>query len=99
MALIRREDLTEQLHKIPGYLDDERETLVPLREIKKLISLMPEADAAPVVRCKECRHGESAGTEWICDKHSGHINILGEDRHYKEWHDGNWFCADGERRD
>lgn len=59
---------------------------------------IPAIDAVPVVRCKHCKHGKCTGIEYLCDKHSGHVNILGEDRQYQEYHDGDWYCADGERR-
>lgn len=51
------------------------------------------------INCKECRYGLYNGMEYLCDKHSGHEDRLGEDQYYKEWHNGNWFCADGERKD
>ena len=44
MALIKREDLVEKLCEIPGYLDEEREPLIPLRDVRKLISLMPTVE-------------------------------------------------------
>jgi len=59
----------------------------------------PSTATVQVVRCKECRFGTDEGIEYACDKHSGHKDVLGEDVHYNEWHSGNWFCADGERRE
>ena len=45
----------------------------------------PTIDAVPVVRCKDCKHGEpgACGYGVDCDG---------------VWHDADWFCADGERR-
>ena len=63
------------------------------------IKYAPSVDAVEVVRCKDCRHGKCVGIEYICRAHSGSERKLGEDRHYSEWHDGNWFCADGERKE
>ena len=37
-----------------------------------------------VVRCKDCKHSSGVSDYW-CSAHT-------------EWHDGDWFCADGERR-
>ena len=49
---------------------------------------IPTADVAPVVRCKDCKHHE--------DEEIGMVycpNSIGG------WVGGNWFCADGERKD
>ena len=51
-----------------------------------------------VVLCKDCRFGKPNGLEWLCEKHSCHKDSLGEDAIYSEWHSGEWFCADGERK-
>lgn len=51
-----------------------------------------------ITLCKNCKFGLYNGTEYLCDRHSGHVNRFGEDQYYKEWHNGNYFCADGERR-
>lgn len=45
-------------------------------------------DAMPVVRCKECKHGEKANDVYLCGKLRG----------FGLAHEPNWFCADGERR-
>lgn len=64
--------------------------------IEDALELLKEQE--PIIRCKDCKYGLYTGTEYLCDRHSGHANIFGEDQYYKEWHNGNWFCADGERR-
>lgn len=53
--------------------------------------ISPTIDAVPVVRCKDCKHGEKPPTfqyypnlTW-CNK-------------YERSHDDDWFCADGERK-
>ena len=51
----------------------------------------PTIDAVPVVRCKDCKHGEVDDPEcfpgqYYC--HEGHM-----------WNKGCHFCADGERKD
>lgn len=95
---ISREDLLRELRKIPGYRDEESEALVPLRDVCKIVMLA--AAQTQIVRCRNCEHGENTGIEWRCNKHSHsrNDNALGEDRHYIEYHHGDWFCADGERR-
>lgn len=57
MALIERGDLIAKLHKIPGYLDEDHETLIPLREVRKLIDLMPTVDSEPTY---------PTWMEWLC---------------------------------
>lgn len=56
-----------------------------------------KADNAPVP-CKDCKFGKFNGLEWLCEKHSGHKDGLGEDVLYSEWHSGDWYCSDGERK-
>ena len=58
----------------------------------------PAADVRPVVTCGKCKFGKYTGTEWFCDKHSGHADKFGEDASYHEYHSKHWFCADGEER-
>lgn len=64
--------------------------------LKDALELLKEHEL--IIRCKDCKYGLYTGIEYLCDKHSGHANRFGEDQYYKEWHNGNWFCADGERR-
>lgn len=48
---------------------------------------IPITDAVPVVRCKDCkRHNAKARDLYRCDL----LNV---------WHDGDFFCADGERNE
>lgn len=95
---ISSEALIRELRKIPGYRDEESEALVPLRDVCKIVMLA--AAQTQIVRCRNCEYGEDTGIEWRCNKHSHsrNDNALGEDRHYIEYHHGDWFCADGERR-
>ena len=62
------------------------------------VDSIPAADVVEVVRCGQCKHGLYTGTEWFCDKHSGHADRFGEDASYHEYHSKYWFCADGEKR-
>lgn len=52
-------------------------------------------DVRPVVICSKCDHGEPVGVEYLCKIHSGKCERFGEDCFYKEYHSGDWFCADG----
>ena len=58
----------------------------------------PASNVQPVVTCGKCKYGKYTGTEWFCDKHSGHVDKFGEDASYHEYHSKHWFCADGEAR-
>lgn len=49
MALIEKGDIIRELRRIPGYLDEEREILIPLRDVCGIINQIQEVDAAPVV--------------------------------------------------
>ena len=52
-----------------------------------VLDKLPIIDAVPVVRCKDCkRHNAKAGKLYRCDL----LNV---------WHDGDFFCANGERRE
>lgn len=69
--------------------------------LKSLIDEQPTVDAAPVVRCRDCRHKKLDGpsackgivNEFYCDEklewryqYEGEPDIL------------DWFCADGEAK-
>ena len=69
-----------------------------LEEAVNAICAIPAADVYPVVTCGKCKYGKYTGTEWFCDKHSGHADKFGEDASYHEYHSKHWFCADGEER-
>ena len=50
----------------------------------------PTVDAVPVVRCKDCKHYQ------IENQHDNEYRCC-KDK-YMANHDGDWFCADGERK-
>lgn len=53
---------------------------------KTIIEFLKEAGYVMVVRCKNCTHGEPGvcGDGVVCDG---------------VWHENDWFCADGERKE
>lgn len=51
------------------------------------VSRLPTIDAVPVVRCKDCKHGDKENGQYYC-------HYTGE-----TWNDGNFYCAGGERKD
>lgn len=55
----------------------------------RILDLIPAADVAPVVRCKDCKHGEPSNIRrgWrYCGLHITH-------------HSGDNFCSYGERKE
>lgn len=53
------------------------------------ITQMPTIDAAPVVRCKDCKYAETVENEDIyCHSYGGVLT-----------NNPQWFCASGERKD
>ena len=64
---------------------------IPCDDYKR-ISKLPAADVAPVVRCKDCKHG----TRLVCDL-AGNEGI--ECRHGNIAHRLDWFCADGAKNE
>ena len=69
------------------------------KAIVSRLNTIPAADVRPVVTCGKCKYGKYTGTEWFCDKHSGHADKFGEDASYHEYHSKHWFCADGKKRE
>lgn len=111
---VTREDASEALKEIyRNYVErNGKNTYIKLIDLfnalydadaitAKCIDIMrdfPAADVRSVVTCGKCKYGKYTGTEWFCDKHSGHADKFGEDASYHEYHSKHWFCADGERR-
>ena len=62
-------------------------------ELAKFITKIPGADVVPVVRCKDCKYWDM---DWEPvnapkgDHFCSQIGLCAE---------GEWFCADGERRE
>ena len=61
------------------------EPVMAMRDIKALIFRMPEVDAVPVIRCKDCKWYD---TEYHCK-----LNGYGCGR------SPDWFCADGKKEE
>ena len=54
----------------------------------------PTVDAVPVVRCRDCKYFMEHN-----DGQGGNCNHLDYDGEYEFSVAGDWFCADGERRE
>lgn len=62
--------------------------------ITDLVNGIPAVDAVPVVRCRDCKYFVEHN-----DGQGGNCNHLDYDGEYEFSVAGDWFCADGERRD
>jgi hypothetical protein len=102
--MIDADALTEELSSLTTTITGLRAGKGVLREfmteyrksVLRIVDEQPTIDAAPVVRCKDCKHGESS------------VNALGEsscccnnpDVGFYEWLlDEDDFCSYGERKD
>ena len=92
---IAREEVKRIICEICGECDGDVD-VCEFRDIK--VDAITAADVRPVITCGKCKYGKYTGTEWFCDKHSGHADKFGEDASYHEYHSKHWFCADGEER-
>ena len=76
-------------HDEDGYEVDDADEKRAI--ITDLLNGIPAVDAAPVVRCKDCKHYNTAccanGFGWCERNGNGHGST------------DDWFCADGERRE
>ena len=83
-------------------------TEIPIRPVSltydmgtvlKAVMDSPTVDAEPVVRCKDCKYAHMTydGEVKYCDR----ISMPDDegDYGYALYLPGDWFCADGERRD
>ena len=52
---------------------------------------------AKVVRCKDCKHATMTADGKMCKYCAMDTDDFGDQRDV--YHDAEWFCADGERRD
>ena len=66
-------------------------SLRQLEWLNTIIEKQPTIDAVPVVRCKDCKHGEVDEPEDFPDQYCCHCGHM--------WNEGYYFCADGERKD
>ena len=74
MALIESSVLNEKLSQIPSYLDEEHESFVSLRDLKKLVALMPtvEYTSAPdTVRVLSLEDLKRTRICWVEDVYDG----------------------------
>ena len=68
---------------------------------RKLIEDAPTVEAVPVVRCEKCKHAvwDEEYEMWKCVEDAEYDEESGVWFGYCEYHNEDFFCADGERRD
>ena len=84
-------------HDEDGYEVDDADEKRAI--ITDLVNGIPTVEAAPVVFCKDCKyaHMTYGGEVKYCDR----ISMPDDEGYYGYalYLPGDWFCADGERRD
>ena len=89
MRLIDAKKLVDMLY------DNEFAMLCPLDEVSGVVDACPTVDAAPVVRCKDCKwFVDNNGGEWYGCKMFQVVRITPEDAPKPDD-----FCSYGERKD
>lgn len=60
-----------------------------------------DKDEVIVVRCKDCKHSfwDEENEMWKCVESADYDEETGEWFGFYEYHNGDFFCADGERKD
>lgn len=59
------------------------------------LALLKEQDA--IVRCKDCKHATMTSDGKMCKYCAMDTDDFGDQRNV--YHDADWFCADGERKE
>lgn len=84
--LISRQALIEEVNRLSPHVLCEWDTMGVLAAIGR----MKTVDAVPVVRCKDCKHGEvddpDFPNQYYCHQGCG-------------WNNEDFYCAYGERKD
>lgn len=91
MRLIDADDLLAKVQEnVPGFMDSG--STIAKAFIMAMIntkSVTPTIDAVPVIRCKDCKYGDSA-------KNCKGETMIKCALLYEEWlKEPDWFCADG----
>ena len=63
---------------------------------KSMIEIIKEAGYVMVVRCRDCKHATMTADGKMCKYCEMDTDDFGDQR--EVYHDADWFCADGERR-
>jgi hypothetical protein len=109
------EDLIKRAEALDA-LDHERKVLIEqerfgaehivVHHARRPIEDLPAVDAAPVVRCRDCKHRptdnrvrDNDSTGFAIEFPDSSCPCQCEDGWYNWYPDDDWFCGNGERRD
>ena len=87
------------------FLDTLEEVLLergfPLDIVQKALETAQTIDAVEVVRCEKCKHAvcDEEYEMWKCVEYADYDEELGEFFGFCQYHNGDFFCAYGERKD
>ena len=86
------------------FLDTLEEVLLergfPLDIVQKALETAQTIDAVEIVRCEKCKHAvwDEEYEMWKCVEDAEYDEESGIWFGYCEYHNGDFFCANGERR-
>lgn len=92
--LISRAELIARIDKCVGLDGIGLEPVMAIRDVKALVSVLPAVDAAPVVRCRDCKYAHLT-----YDGECKYCDFWQEDGGEALYLDGDFYCAAGERKD
>ena len=96
---LKKDDLISRAAAIGCLGNSPEQMCMPWSEVERMLRELPAVDAAPVVRCRDCKYGK------LCFDADGHGLIQCTNTNYpaanvETWPlELDWYCAGGERRD
>ena len=87
------------------FLDTIEEVLLergfPLNIVQKALETVQTIGAVEIVRCEKCKHAvwDEEYEMWKCVESAEYDEESGVWFGFCEYHNGDFFCADGERKD
>lgn len=93
---IDRDNLLARIDRCVSEAGKDDAQVMVIWAIKSLISVMPEVDAVPVVRCKDCKHSDDTVlcpiAHFLC--YCNALNVYERNIYAPD----DFFCACGERK-
>lgn len=89
-----REKYIEVLNKTVKTVNEDASIKISLKCVEDILDLLKEQDA--IVRCKDCKYAKKIYSPSTMEKYA-YKCIMSECEGTYDYHDENWFCADGER--
>ena len=82
-----------------AFIDPER--AYGWNDLLEILETAPTVDAVPVVRCEKCKHAvlDEEYEMWKCVKSAEYDEESGVWFGFCEYHNGDFFCSYGERKD